>query len=103
MKKVIHVGVDLNGKVSVYFKKTDSIFFILEEDVEMLPDSNPVNVMFAALTLKICELEKRLEFKKEWKNLDCADWNDFNAVKAHDINYVSQWASQKLKDKNHDK
>lgn len=40
--------------------------------------------------------------KREWQGLTSVDWNDFNAVKGHDPQYVAQWAESKLKEKNHD-
>ena len=35
-----------------------------------------------------------------WVGLTSVDWNDFNAVKRHDPQYVAQWAEAKLKEKN---
>ena len=38
--------------------------------------------------------------EREWIGLTSVDWNDFNAVKSNDPQYVAQWAEAKLKEKN---
>ena len=35
-----------------------------------------------------------------WVGLTSVDWNDFNAVKSNDPQYVAAWAEAKLKEKN---
>ena len=37
---------------------------------------------------------------RTWVGLTSVDWNDFNAVKSNDPQYVAQWAEAKLKEKN---
>lgn len=37
---------------------------------------------------------------RTWVGLTSADWNDFNAVKSNDPQYVAAWAEAKLKKKN---
>ena len=38
--------------------------------------------------------------QRTWVGLTSADWNDFNAVKSNDPQYVAAWAEAKLKQKN---
>lgn len=40
------------------------------------------------------------EPKRTWVGLTSVDWNDFNAVKSNDPQYVAAWAEAKLKEKN---
>ena len=40
------------------------------------------------------------EQQRTWVGLTSADWNDFNAVKRNDPQYVAAWAEAKLKEKN---
>jgi hypothetical protein len=37
---------------------------------------------------------------RQWVGLTSVDWNDFNAVKSSDPQYVAAWAEAKLKEKN---
>ena len=39
--------------------------------------------------------------QRTWVGLTSVDWNDFNAVKRNDAQYVAAWAEAKLKEKNH--
>jgi len=39
--------------------------------------------------------------QRTWVGLTSVDWNDFNAVKSNDPQYVAAWAEAKLKEKNH--
>lgn len=38
--------------------------------------------------------------KRTWVGLTSADWNDFNAVRSNDPQYVAAWAEAKLRNKN---
>ena len=38
--------------------------------------------------------------QRTWVGLTSVDWNDFNAVKGNDPQYVAAWAEAKLKEKN---
>ena len=38
--------------------------------------------------------------QRTWVGLTSVDWNDFNAVKSNDPQYVAAWAEAKLKEKN---
>lgn len=48
------------------------------------------------------QLEEELNAKSQrtWVGLTSVDWNDFNAVKSNDPQYVAAWAEAKLKEKN---
>ena len=49
----------------------------------------------------LCDLMRQLD-EREWEGLTSVDWNDFNAVKSNDPQYVAAWAEAKLKEKNYE-
>ena len=51
-------------------------------------------------SLETVEIEIPEPPQRTWVGLTSVDWNDFNAVKSNDPQYVAAWAEAKLKEKN---
>ena len=114
MNKIDYSKLTISGaeaeKYSFVRPPSDIIFYnnLGNKQVEVLRISkdgitaNPdVPVDEAAdAVIRVLDAHIKQLVNRTWVGLTSVDWNDFNAVKRHDPQYVAEWTEAKLKEKN---